>query len=92
VDIELREEFRLLHQKLDRLIVLEPRVEHLETLLHDHTTQDAIACHGHGGEDNPGLIKQVDRLVQSERRRMWLSAAGLTAFIGLVMEKVWHLL
>lgn len=43
---------------------------------------------GDGSEDNPGLIADVDRLKRSERAKMWVLCAAVTAVIGFVADKV----
>jgi len=51
-----------------------------------------LLIEGDGGLDHPGLKVTVDRLVQTEKRRQWMSRAVITGVIGLLAERLWGLL
>ena len=59
--------------QLDRI---EERLEGIHTLIH-----------GDGSED-PGIKGQVDRLVQNDNRRLWLSRTALGAAIAALFAAV----
>jgi hypothetical protein len=54
-----------------------------------HRVETQQILHGNG---SPGLIKQVDRLVQDEKRRRYYMGGMFTALMSLVGDKLWHLL
>jgi hypothetical protein len=43
---------------------------------------------GDGGDGVPGIIKDVDRLKQSETRRKWITGAIFTGVVTLIGERL----
>lgn len=48
-----------------------------------------LSIEGDGGIDHPGLKVTVDRLVQTENRRIWILRTMGAGFLGLLAERVW---
>jgi hypothetical protein len=68
------------------------RVEEKVDAVAKQLGQLCVLIEGDGSEDRHGLKVTVDRLVQSEKRRSWADRAVVTAFIGLIAERLWGLL
>lgn len=54
-----------------------------------HEDNDKAIFYG-SGENNPGLIKQVDRLTEKSKQHKWLFSTVVVTFITAVGDKLWH--
>lgn len=75
--IEIKTALVEINTKLDQAVI--PNVNELRN-----------AVYGTGDENNPGLLKKVDRLEQTERRRVWIVRAMLGATITTLGGWAWQ--
>ena len=75
------------------LLAIHERLGKLDTIekwMNQHSSEDNLLFQGDGSEDNPGLVKHVDRLLQAEAsRRKWMWAllgAVMMTLVGPIKE------
>lgn len=64
------------------------RIEERVKTMDGNVTRLCRLLEGDGSDGVPGLLKDVDRLKQTEKRRKWVSGFILTGFITLIGERV----
>jgi hypothetical protein len=71
-----------------RLTAVETAMKGLAREVRASIEKTDLALHGDGGDDNPGLIKRVDRAETALKARDWHLKALWTGFITLVTSAV----
>lgn len=65
------------------------RIEEQVKTIFNNVDRLCTLLEGDGGDDRPGIIKDVDRLKQNEKRRTAIVSMIFTGVIGLIAERVW---
>jgi len=75
--IEIKATVAEINTKLDQAVI--PNVNELRN-----------AVYGTGDDNNPGLLKKVDRLEQTEKRRVWIVRAMIGATVTTLGGWAWQ--
>ena len=84
MDQDLKSKLGEISTKLDAILELKRDIE-------AHVAHDQLMFYGEG-EENPGLIRQVDRLNQMQKWRDRVNGVMLTAIIGIGADRLWALI
>jgi hypothetical protein len=77
----LYEALLAIHERLGKL-------DGIEKWMVQHSAEDNLLFQGDGSEDNPGLIKHVDRLIQADIQRRWLIRGLIGGIIACLVSPI----